>query len=105
MASGGAKMTGVGACELKCGFPGFNAAVGEEDAVEAADLGEPKSEFSCVFMEKKIGGVEEALALTGDRFFYGGVSIAKRRHSDAAEEIEVVVAVFVAEINSLSTDK
>jgi hypothetical protein len=104
-ASSGAKTTGVGARELECSFPGFNAAVGEEDAVKATDLCEPESEFCCVFMEKEIGGVEEALALTVDRFFDGGVSIAKRRHSDAAEEIEIVVAVFVAEINALSTDK
>jgi hypothetical protein len=49
--------------------------------------------------------VEEASALTGDRFYDGGVGVAKRRYPDAAEEIEVVVAVFVAEINALSADK
>ncbi len=103
--SRGAETAGVGAGKFECGFPGFNAAVGEEDTVEATDLGEAEGELRCAFVEVEVRGVEEALALTVDRFFDGGVSIAKRRYADAAEEVEVVLAVFVAEINALSADK
>jgi hypothetical protein len=58
-----------------------------------------------VFVVEEIRGVEETLALAIDGLFDGGVSIAKRRYADAAEEVEVVLAVFVAEINALSADK
>jgi hypothetical protein len=95
----------VGAGKFEGGLPGFGATVAEEDAVEAADLGETEGEFGGVLVEEEVRGVEDASALTGDRFYDGGVGVAKRRYSDAAKEIEIVVAVFVTEINALSADK
>ncbi len=101
----GAETAGVGAGELECGFPGFGAAVAEEDTVEAADLGETKGEFGGVLVEEEVRGVDEALALACDRFFDGGMAVAERGDADAAEEIEVVVAVFVAQIDAVAADE
>jgi hypothetical protein len=95
----------VGTSQLESSLPGFGAAVAQEDAVETADFGEAKSEFGGVLVKKEVRGVEEAFALTVDRFFDGGVSVAQRGDADAAEEIEVVLAILVAEINALSADK
>ena len=74
----GAQASGVGAREFESGFPGFGAAVGEEDAVETADLGETKGEFGGVLVEEEVGGVEEELALALDRLFDGRVGVAER---------------------------
>ena len=101
----GAKTAGVGAGKLEGSLPGFGAAVAEEDAVEAADLGEAKGEFGGVLVEEEVRGVEQALALADDGLFDGGVAVAKRGDADAAEEVEVVVAVFVAQIDAMSADK
>jgi hypothetical protein len=43
--------------------------------------------------------------LAVDRFFYGGVSIAERGDANAAEKIEIVLTVFIAEINALPADE
>ncbi len=47
----------------------------------------------------------QALALARDGFFDGGMGVAERGDADAAEQIEVVVAVLVAEVDALSADK
>ena len=59
----GAEEAGVGAGELERGLPGFGAAVAEEDAVEAADLGEAEGELGGVLVEEEVRGVQQALAL------------------------------------------
>ncbi len=96
---------GVGACEFQRCLPGFGAAVAKEDAVEAADLGEAEGEFGGVLVEVEIGGVDEAGALLRDGFFDGGVGVAERGDADAAEEVEIVLAVFVAQEDALSADE
>ena len=58
-----AEEAGVGAGQLQRGLPGFGAAVGEEDAVHAADLGEAQGEFGGVLVEEEVRGVDEALRL------------------------------------------
>ncbi len=64
-----------------------------------------EGEFGGVFVEEEIRGVDEASALTVDRFFDGGMGVAERGDADAAEEIEVVVAILVAEVDTLSADE
>ena len=49
--------------------------------------------------------MDEAVALADNRLFDGRVSISERGDADAAEEIEIVLTVFVAEIDALSGDK
>ena len=53
----------MGAGELQRGLPGFGAAVAEEDAIEAGDLGEAQGEFGGVLVIEEVGGVDERLAL------------------------------------------
>jgi hypothetical protein len=101
----GAQVSGVGASEFQRCFHGFGAAVAKEYAVEAADLGEAEGELGGVLVEEEVRGVDEALALTIDRFLDGRVSVAKGGDADAAEEIEEVLTFFVAEIDALSADK
>ena len=69
IAAFGAQTSGVSAGELERGLPCFGAAIGEEDAIEAADLGEANSQFGGVLVEEEVGGVDEALALADDRLF------------------------------------
>ena len=57
------------------------------------------------FVEEEIGGVEQARALAADGFFDRGMRVAERGDADAAEQIEVVVAVFVAQIDAVSADE
>ena len=63
VAAFGAETAGVGAREFERGLPCFGAAVAEEDAVEAADLGEAEGELGGVLVEEEVRGVDEALAL------------------------------------------
>jgi len=46
--------------------------------------------------------VDEAFALTRDRLFDGGVGVAEAGDADATEEVEVVVAVFVAQMDAMT---
>ncbi len=101
----GAEASGVGASEFQRGLPGFGAAVAEEDAVEAAHLSEAQSEVGGVLVEEEVRRVEQPLALAGDGLLDGGMTIAKRGDTDAAEQIEVVIAVLVAEIDAVAADE
>ncbi len=92
-----AQELGVGAGELECGFPGFGAGVGEEDAVEAGDLGEAERELGGVRVVEEVAGVDEGLRLRGDGGGDGGVVVAERADADAGEEIEVLGVVLVVD--------
>ena len=46
--------------------------------------------------------MDELAALLGDGLFDGGVRVAEGVDADAAEEIEVACAVFVAEIHAFA---
>ena len=58
-----AQQAGVGAGELQRGLPGFGAAVAEEDAVEAADLGQAQGEFGVCSWKKRFEVWMSLLAL------------------------------------------
>jgi hypothetical protein len=49
--------------------------------------------------------MDEAATLTMDCLFDRGVGVAERRDADATEEVQVVLTVFVAEIDTLSADE
>ena len=79
--------------------------VAEEDAVQPADLGQPHREFGGVLVEEEVRGVQQALALRRDRRLNRGMRVAQRRYADAAQEIEVVVALLVAQIDAVPLDE
>ena len=80
----------MGAGELQRSLPCFGAAVAEEDAVEAGDLGEAEGEFRGVLVEEEVRGVEELLRLARDGLFDCGMAVTEAADTDAAEEVEVV---------------
>jgi hypothetical protein len=57
-----------------------------------------------VLVEEEVRGVEQPCALVADCFFDGGVCVAERGDANAAEEIEIVVAFFIAQIDAVSAD-
>src|SRR6185437_2242381 len=74
----------------------------EEDAIEAADLGEAKCEVRRAFVIEEVRDVEQALALVLNGRFDGRMAVAERGDADAAQEIEKIVTFFVAQIDALS---
>jgi hypothetical protein len=100
-----AEHQGVGAGEFQRCLPGFCAGVAEEDAVEAGDLGEAKGELCGAAVVEEVAGVQQRLRLRGDGGGDRWVVVAKGRDADAAEEVEVVVAMLVAEVNAVARDE
>jgi hypothetical protein len=94
----------VGAGELERGLPGFGAGVAEEDAVEAGDLGETKGEFGGAAVVEKIAGVDELLRLRRNGGRDRRVVVAEGADADAAEQIEIIVAVLVEEVNAFTAN-
>jgi hypothetical protein len=105
VAAFGAQTASVGASKLERCLPRFGAAVAEEDPVKAADLYEAEGEFGSMLVEEEVRGMDEAAALAMNCLFDGGVGVTERGDSDAAEEVKVVLTVFVAEIDTLPADK
>ncbi len=93
---------GMGAGELERGLPGLGAAVAEEDAVEAADLGEAEGKLGGALVEEEVRGMEELARLGDEGLLDDGVSVAEGRDADAAEQVEEVAALFVGEIDAVA---
>jgi hypothetical protein len=49
--------------------------------------------------------MDEAFALACEGFFDRGMGVAEGRDADAAEEVKIVVTVFVAQVDALSADE
>ena len=60
---------------------------------------------ACPSWKKRFETCDERAALTGDGFFNGRMLVAERVDADAAEQVEVAVAVFVDEVNAFAADK
>ena len=95
----------MGACKLERSLPCFGAAVAEEDAVESADLGEADREVGGFLVVEEVRGVQQPRALIVDSSLDCGMAIAERRHSNATQEIEVVVALGVGQIDVMAAHK
>jgi len=86
------------------GFVGFAAGAGEEALLQVArgDLGDFFGEGHDVFVGIERGGVLQAIDLRGDFAGDLGVAVADGDGQDAAEEIEVLVAVEIPEVLHLA---
>src|SRR6185312_861931 len=83
----------------------FGAGVGEKDAVETGDLSEAERELDGVLGVEEVRRVDEFRGLRGDGAGDRGVVVAKRAYADAGEQVEVVVAVLVAEVDAVAAEK
>ena len=101
----GTQHESVGAGELQRGLPGFGAGVAEEDAVEAGEFGEAQGELGGAAVVEEVAGVQQRLRLRGDGGGDGRVVVAERADADAAEQVEVVVAVLVAQVDAFAGDE
>ncbi len=100
-----AQEAGVGARQLERALPGFGAGVGEEGAVEAGALGEAQREFRLALVIEEVRGVDQRAALAGDGLLNRGMVIAERVDADAAEQVEVAIAVLVDDVTPSPSTK
>ncbi len=100
-----AQQARVGAGQLQCAFPRLSAGVGEEDAVQPGALGEAQRQLRLPLVKEEVGSVDQRAALVDDGAFDGGMTVAERVHADAAQQVEIVVAVFVDEMYALAANK
>src|SRR5882762_10459968 len=56
-------------------------------------------------MEEEVRRMQQTAALAADRVFYNGVAIPQRRDADAAQQVEVVVAILIRQVDVMSTDE
>src|SRR6266702_4527794 len=96
---------GVCACQLQRSLPGFGTGVAEEYPVESAHLGQPDSEFRCVLVIVEVRGMQQAFALRKNGGFDRRVCVAERRDPNAAEQVEVVMALLVAQVDTIALYK
>ena len=68
-------------------------------------FGQAQREFGLSFVVEEVRGVNERAALFGDGLFDCGMAVAKRVDADAAQQVEIAVAVFVDEVNALAAHK
>jgi hypothetical protein len=93
---------GVRARELERCFPGLGAAVAQENTVKARDISQPHRQFRGVLMEEEIGCVQKLPALLGKGIADRRMVVAQRTDADTAEKVEVIVAILVAKVHTLT---
>src|SRR5581483_5087784 len=93
----------IGAGQLQRTFPSFCSAVTEECTIEAGNFREPLRQFRLVLVIKKIRRVNQLAGLLLKHFLNGRMSMPERIHADAAQEIEIALALRIPQINSAPT--
>ena len=77
----------------------------EKDAVEARKLGEAHRELGLPLVVIEVRRVDERAALVGDSVDDRRMVIAERVDADAAEQIEIAIAVLVDDVHTFAADK
>src|SRR5271170_7770945 len=54
-------------------------------------------------MKEEVRDVDELVALLGNSMFNGRMAVAQRVHADAAQQIEILLAMFIFEKDALAT--
>jgi hypothetical protein len=83
------------ACDLERGLVGFQARVAEEGVGQARELGQPGAELLLQRHAVVVGAVDELGDLVLQRRHQLGMGVAQRVDGDAAQAIEVLLAVGV----------
>src|SRR5258708_3726860 len=98
----GSHTQSVRAGELQRCLPCLSTAVAEKHPIKAADLRQAEREVRCALMVVEVRCMQQASTLISNCLFDRGMRIAKRRHSDTAQQVEIVMAIFIAQIDALS---
>src|SRR6185503_5017275 len=97
-----AEESGVRACDFQRGLNGLGSAVAEEGAVESGGSGEAQSEWGLVLVKIEVRDVDELTALLRDGVDDGGMPVAERVDADAAQQVEVAIAVFIDQVRAFA---
>ena len=101
-ALGMAVILGVLAGELDLAFVGLGAGVGKEDLIKAAVLDDELRGLDGGLIVEVVGAVEDGLRTLLQALDDGGMAVAETVDGDAADEIEVLVAVLVEDVDALA---
>ena len=102
-ALGAAVGLAVPAGELDRALVGLGAGVGEEHRAAAAEQRvEARRDLRLPLVEVEVRHVQQRAGLVGDRVGDGRVRVAERRDREAAEEVEVLLALAVPELHALA---
>src|SRR6185437_4680212 len=86
--------------QLKRGLVGFRARVAKEQPPVAKMPAQPRGQPRHRFGVKDVGDVSELFGLLLDRAHDARMAVAERRHGEAAEKIQIAVAIGVIEISA-----
>ena len=86
-------------------FPGLGATIAKEDAVQAGALGKLQRQLRLALVKEEIRGVDELAALPDDGLFDGRMAVAERVNADAAQQVEIALALLVDEVHTLSASE
>src|SRR5712671_1338872 len=92
----------VSASDLERRFPGFGAAVGQEDAIEAGDTRQTLGDLRGELVVVQVRGVNQFRGLLRYGLQHGRVTIAERIHSNSANEIEILLTLGVVDVYTLA---
>ncbi len=88
--------------ELDRALDGFGPAVGEEHAIKTGERGQFLGEFSLILVAIQIRDMDQAGGLLANGFHDARVRVAQRIHSQAGNEVEILLALDVVQENSLA---
>ena len=97
-----AVILGVLAGELDLAFVGLGAGVGKEDLIKAAVLDDELRGLDGGLIVEVVGAVEDGLRTLLQALDDGGMAVAETVDGDAADEVEVLVAVLVEDVDALA---
>src|ERR1039458_8511245 len=100
-----AQDSSVSARQLERGLDGFSARVGKVNAVHAGESGNSLGQIRHLIIEVVVGGIDQRATLPGDGFFNHLAAVAERVDSDAAEQVEIAIAVLVDQMHVLARYK
>ena len=56
-------------------------------------------------MEEQVGSVQQALALRNDRSLNRGMRVTESRHANAAQQVQIYIALLVAQKDAIAIDE
>ena len=97
----GIDLVGMRPHHLERAFDRFRAGIAEKRSLQAAQLGQLFSQRALILVIVEIGAMDELRRLLADQFHDARMSVSKRVHADAGDEIEVTLAVEIVDIGPL----
>src|SRR6202522_3930374 len=95
----------MSACQLQCSLNRFRAGVRKEGAIEAGALHEQSCELCLPFVIEEIRSVNQLTAFIDDRPLNRRMAVAQRIDADAAEQVEIMLAILVNDVYAFAAHK